>query len=100
MTNRSLLAVLMLAGVVGAFALLWGPGFAQDKGITPPPAKIRWEYKVVEVSGTRVDRVELENALNKLGEDGWEAMGTIGEVTIPGKAITSRGLVICKRQKK
>jgi hypothetical protein len=52
---------------------------------TPAPA-IKWEYKVLRVTG---EQKQVEETLNKAGEDGWELAGTV--TLAPGPHF------ICKR---
>lgn len=89
-----------------------GQIFAQDKNkekITRPEVKKewmdlpmkKWEYKVVHVER---DQAKMEEALNKLGEQGWEYVGTVSWVGAvrSGAAnppIHTEAYFICKRPK-
>jgi hypothetical protein len=96
-------AALLLAVLVVVSVLLWGTACAQDKGkekVTAP--NVKWEYKVLqsEPVGVRVDADKMEKDLHKLGQDGWECVGTVSEVYGPkGGPNTTRALLICKRPK-
>jgi hypothetical protein len=61
---------------------------------------VKWEYKVVTSPRTDsgIDTQKLEEALNALGEDGWECAGTLSEARAGG--FLGRGLVILKRPKR
>jgi hypothetical protein len=61
---------------------------------------VKWEYKVVTSPRTDsgIDTQKLEEALNTLGEDGWECAGTLSEARAGG--FLGRGLVILKRPKR
>ena len=95
--------ILLLAVLVVVSVLLWGTACAQDKGkekVTAP--NVKWEYKVLqsEPVGVRVDADKMEKDLHKLGQDGWECVGTVSEVYGPkGGPNTTRALLICKRPK-
>ena len=83
--------------IVAALAVLVvgvGQIFAQDKNkekITRPEVKKewmdlpmkKWEYKVVHVER---DQAKMEEALNKLGEQGWEYVGTVSWV-VPSAVV-------------
>ena len=82
-----------------------GPVFAEDKGkgkVAPPVVK--WEYKVIKAQD---DPAMMEDALNKLGEEGWECVGTVSRVFGGGGGGRDRGAsplqsgahLICKRPK-
>jgi hypothetical protein len=79
---------------------------AQEKkkapfGVAPPPPLPRWEYKV---TGLEKDDQAAEQALNKLGDEGWELVGTPSTVSasraIEGSAaISTKVRLVFKRQK-
>jgi hypothetical protein len=78
-----MLAVLGLLLGVGAQA------FVQDKGKEKAARPVvKWEYKVVNIEG---DPTKMEDALNKLGEQGWEYVGTVRTIKLEH--------YICKRPK-
>lgn len=52
---------------------------AQEKGRAAPAAQ--WEYKVMGLDESN-DKAEKE--LNKVSEDGWELVSTVGQVTSRG----------------
>lgn len=59
-------------------------------------AAVKWEYKILTATRA-IDIQKLEEALNKLGEDGWECAGTFSDMTLEG---ISRRHVILKRPKR
>ncbi len=95
---------LLLAVLVVVSVLLWGTASAQDKGKEKAagPNAI-WEYKVLqsEPVGVRIDADQMEKDLNRLGQGGWECVGTVSEVYSDAvrKVTATRALLICKRQK-
>ena len=88
-----------------SLAVAWsvfGPAAAQEKKDVPARPAAKWEYKVVRPEGDRraVAEGKMEAALNKLGEEGWECVGTVGEVTGTAQQGTwTNAVLICKRPK-
>lgn len=78
----AILVVLAGGAIVGG--ALISPAPAQDK----PAAVLKWEYKVV-------DKLPSEGAMNKLGDEGWEAVG----FSDAGAGV-SRYYIIYKRPKR
>lgn len=89
--------------------VIWTPASAQDKE-KPARPLVKWEYKIVQSPLTqppadgaggpfsrRLDAKKLEEDLNKLGEEGWECVGTVSEPI--GKGGATRAYVLCKRPK-
>lgn len=66
---------LTLAAVAGGLAvwLVRGPADAQE-----PARPVRWEYKLLPATA---HGPELEQALNKLADDGWELNWSVGRVS-------------------
>ncbi len=92
-------AVGLLATLAAAWSAL-GPAAAQDKKGDPARPAARWEYKVVRPEGGRRDVSEdrMAAALNKLGEEGWECVGTVGEVTgSEAQGTWTKAVLILKR---
>lgn len=94
--------VLLLGAIFAIVAFLWVPAFAQDKDkkVARPPVK--WEYKFIatETKGPFFDADKTEETLNKLGNEGWEFVGTISDA--PGAATGKTRMrvhLICKRPK-
>jgi hypothetical protein len=88
--------VLLGAGLFFTASSLWAPALAQDKGKEKAVrAAAKWEYKVIR---SEYDPKKIENALNKVGEEGWECFGTIGPHPLGGFGGTPVDL-ICKRSK-
>ena len=78
-------AAFLLAVLFAIPVLLWGSAFAQDKGKEKPAAApVKWEYKVISPAGgarqIQIDEGKMEEALNNLGKEGWECVGTVSEV--------------------
>jgi hypothetical protein len=110
MTRVRCLTVGLLPLVMVLLALgVWTPATAQDKD-KPARAPVKWEYKIAQSSLTRppaggagggfsrhLDAKKLEEDLNKLGEDGWECVGTVSESL--GEGSGTRAYVLCKRPK-
>jgi hypothetical protein len=76
------------------------PSPAQEKDKAAPAA--RWEYRVV---GLAENDQEAEDALNKLGDEGWDLAGTAGEVSarpVPQGSgrVSTRVRLVLKRPKK
>jgi WD40 repeat protein len=66
-----------IAGLA-CLTIVMGAGIAQEKG-TSPDEKVRprWEYKVAsEADILKLGKDDLTAGLNKLGEDGWELVGS------------------------
>jgi hypothetical protein len=73
--------------------------------VGPPPSK--WEYKIMPL--VRDDQ-QAEQEMNKLGDEGWELVGTTNSVSSsvrqgpgpggPGGAVSTRSRLIFKRPKK
>ena len=61
----------------------------------------KWEYKRVTVGKNGIKYFELEDFLNKLGEDGWEVTGTFSPAFCDsGACITEyEAEILLKRQK-
>ena len=86
--------------------MFWGNAFAQDAGkgkIAPPNTK--WEYKVVSEITQPIlglNAKSIESSLNLLGQEGWECIGTIGEVKGGGsnEGNMTNAVLIFKRLKK
>jgi hypothetical protein len=98
--------MLPAVAVFGSLAVIWtvfGPVAAQDKKDVPAPPAAKWEYKVIRPEPNRRSIAEdkMEAALNKLGEEGWECVGTVGEVTggEPQGTLT-KAVLILKRPKR
>jgi hypothetical protein len=64
----------------------------EDKGKGGGSALVvsKWEYKVTTL-GPRDRDADTEKELNKLGEDGWELVGTPSSVTAPQQAEGNQG---------
>ena len=75
----------------------------EEKGagaVVPVP---KWEYKVIrpETNRREVAEDKMEAALNKLGEEGWECVGTVGEVTgSEAQGTWTKAVLILKRPKR
>jgi len=75
--------VVVLAVLFGTGTFLKEMAFAQERGKDKAAvAAIKWEYKIITMSKNMTD---AEQALNKLGQDGWECAGTTSEVTGGGQ---------------
>lgn len=99
--------VAMLFFTVGSVGtMLWSNAFAQDASkekIAPP--NVKWEYKVVSEITQPVlglNAMSIEGSLNLLGQEGWECIGTIGEVKGGGsnEGNMTNAVLIFKRLKK
>lgn len=101
---------LLVAALVAVPVLLWGSAFAQDKGrdkeATSP---VKWEYKVIRAGGGDGDSIvegKMEEALNNLGKEGWECVGTVSDVGGGNSRVGvqgpnwTRAVLICKRPKR
>jgi hypothetical protein len=85
-----------LAGLFVAASLYKNAAIAQDTS-KPERPKTKWEYKVVPAGN---DSEKMEETLNKLGEDGWEYVGTVAWVGGPrGGVVPGPNFMICKRPK-
>jgi hypothetical protein len=95
--------VLPAVALAVAVAVAWSalrPAAAQDKKDVPARVTAKWEYKVVrpESNGRSVAEGKMEATLNKLGEEGWECVGTVDEVTGTAQQGTwTNTVLICKR---
>ena len=82
----------------------------RDKGVIPAAvgaAPLKWEYKIMPLGR---DDQQAEQEMNKLGDEGWELVGTPSSVSSsvrpgpgpggPGGAISTRSRLIFKRPKK
>jgi hypothetical protein len=81
---------------------MWGAAAGQV-GKNADRGSVKWEYKVIRAESTlrRIDTDKTEEALNKLGQDGWECVGTISEVSgAQAKGMLTHGILICKRAKR
>lgn len=94
-------AVLALATII-AFVTVAGQWHA-DAGQSPTTkevAIVKWEYKTLRA---RLNDKDLESALNKLGDDGWEIVGPLGEIPVATKGFgggVKDSVILFKRQKK
>jgi hypothetical protein len=82
--------------------VFWIPAGAQDKEKVAAPA-VKWEYKIVkaESKGRAIDMAKTEDAMNKLGEEGWECVATISDVHGgEPQGIMTDAVLICKRPKR
>jgi len=100
-------AALLVVAVSSVTSLLWSSAFAQDAGKGKVTAiHHKWEYKVVRESTdpntSEVDTKKFETAVNRLGEEGWECVGTVSEVRGggPGRANSTDAVLIFKRPNK
>lgn len=101
-----LVAALLLGALVAVQALLSSSAEAQDKEkakVDPP--NVNWEYKVFNAGGGQGDPInegKMEEALNKLGNEGWECVGTVSEVqgAKAGPPIWTKAVLIFKRPKR
>lgn len=97
--------LLPVAGLLVALAVAWsifGSASAQDKKGEPVRPAAKWEYKAVRPESDRrdVSTAKMEAALNKLGEEGWECVGTISEVVgSEQQGMWTQAVLICKRPK-
>ena len=71
---------IVLATICIVMVLQGQSAIGQDKG-KDKPGKTQWEYKVIdpERTGFLADSQKLEEDLGKLGRDGWELVGRVGE---------------------
>lgn len=101
--ERVLLPAVALAVSLAVVCSFFGPVAAQDKKDVPAPPAVKWEYKVIrpESKGRDVAEDKMATALNKLGEEGWECVGTVGEVTGTNVQGTwTKAVLILKRPKR
>jgi hypothetical protein len=105
-TNRAVLSVVALSVSLVVLWSVFGPVAAQDKKGEPARPVMKWEYKIVVPSeigateGREIKGDKMEAALNKLGAEGWECVGTVSEVTGSTQQGTwTRATLICKRPK-
>ena len=94
--SRWLAVALSLLAVLAVVLLLREPAAAQNNA-----ARAKWEYKVVYVSHKPFAK-GMEDDLNKLGEDGWELVGTVSRIEDRGGnfgGMRSSAEVIFKRSK-
>jgi hypothetical protein len=91
MSRRFVIALASLTIAVAVYA--WSTAGAQAPP-QPQRAVAKWEYKLVKLD---------EKELNRLGEDGWEVVGTSIQISSEGNriqtvsSISSRTQVILKR---
>jgi Domain of unknown function (DUF4177) len=84
--GRFCFPALTVAALLGTAISSREPAFGQDtkdKEKTTRPL-VKWEYKVIASSSSAA---QMEDALNKLGEEGWECVGTVTPVV----AVTPTG---------
>jgi hypothetical protein len=67
---------------------------AKGKEGATPVAK--WEYKILRIEN---DPSKMEDLLNKLGNEGWECVGSV-RADVRGDRIVTVSYLICKRPKK
>lgn len=73
----------------------------EEKGVTVRgPDSPKWEYKITLWAGD-----ESQKDMNKLGDEGWELVGTTSDVSSPGRnqgssAINTQVRLIFKKPKK
>ena len=95
--TRFLFPLLVLGGALFvAGALSQGIAATAGKEKAGRPA-VKWEYKAITLLH---DTIKIQDALNKVGTDGWECVGVTS--TAFGGQERPRGgqvLVICKRPK-
>lgn len=75
----------------------------EDKGVTVRgPDSPKWEYKIAELSE---DDKASEKEMNKLGDEGWELVGTTSNVSAPrsgqgSSKISTQVRLVFKKPKK
>jgi hypothetical protein len=101
MSSRLFAAVAFFALALALWSGHDSPAQEKGKGVGPPLPK--WEYKVTAL-GT--DEKATEKELNKLGDEGWELVGTPSETSARGTAtgggagtISTKVQLIFKRPK-
>ena len=75
----------------------------EEKGAGVPAPVPKWEYKVIRAESIRREVAEdkMEAGLNKLGEEGWECVGAVGEVTgSEAQGTWTKAVLILKRPKR
>jgi hypothetical protein len=86
----------VLVALVALSAAFWsGPDSqAQEKkGKGGPPPLPKWEYKVTVLGG---EDQETEKELNKLGDEGWELVGTPSQTTARPAGMGGAGAISTK----
>jgi hypothetical protein len=93
---------LFVVAALLSLAIAWWPGhesLAQEKGRAAFPPLPKWEYKVMALGG---DDQATEKELNKLGDEGWELVGTPGVTSSTagsGGTVSTKVRLIFKRPK-
>jgi hypothetical protein len=107
-SSRRLFALTTLFALGLAFVSALGSSRAQDKedkgkAVIPTAPVPKWEYKVALLGE---DDATAEKELNKLGEEGWELVGTPSRVSSGSTgsgaagAVSTKVRLIFKRPKK
>jgi hypothetical protein len=102
MTPKRILLAVMVPVVLAIAWSVRGPAAAQEKKADPGRPALKWEYKVFRANqdSREVAPDKMEAALNKLGEEGWECVGTVSEVTGSAQQGTwTHATLVCKRPK-
>ena len=99
---RLFAAVALFAVSTVCWSGLSSPSSAQEKKGEPvvaAPAVPKWEYKIVMLDA---DNAQAEKEINKLGDEGWELVGTASDtVANPGGGrISTKVKLFFKRPKK
>jgi hypothetical protein len=81
--------LLALLALFLATAFFWRSAFAHENSKTK--ADVQWEYKVIDPDD---NPTKIEEALNKVGKEGWECVSTVSRGPDRGPHL------ICKRAKK
>lgn len=104
MNTRLWLPVVALSASLVAATVAFGPAVGQDKEAKGKADAqvpvVKWEYKVIhaESEGRAISAPKTEAAINKLGQDGWECVGTVSEVTgTTTQGSWTTGVLILKR---
>lgn len=92
-TSRVLVAGGILVATVAAAVLAWrAPVLAQSgRAVT------KWEYKVVEPGREGIK--EMEQTLNRAGDEGWECVSSVGGVNGGGDRVFTNFYFVLKRPK-